>query len=313
MKHRAFHTTVIAAVLTILATSLAWGAQDPRGSIAKIQRTKRLTLNIQASGEPYIFRDKNGLPTGFTMDLQKMLAKDFDADLYITDVDFSGIIPAMLSRKTDFLAFHLSYTIERAKVLRFTEPYYNLNLVSFIHKDDKDKYDDWRKLNNPGVKVAVQAGTVADAVARSMMYKAEIVVYGSDVDCLLALNDKRVDCHINNEGLWSMVESNYKGDIIIVRSPNDGAVSSDKMAFGTRPDDEYACYFLNFWLKANQDNGKIPAIIDYWFGDESPYQADYKTNAEKGKMSMDRERLVDLIGTADYEKYIGDKYRVFEE
>lgn len=314
MKHRAFHLTVIAVLLTFIACSFAHGGEDPRGSIARIQRTKKLTLNIQASGEPYIFRDKNGLPTGFTVDLQKMLAKDFDADLYVTDVDFSGVIPAMLARKTDFLAFHLSYTIERAKVLMFTEPYWNLDLVAFIQQKDAEKYGDWRNLNAADVKVGVQAGTVAEAVARNMFYKAEIVVYGSDVDCLLALNDKLLDCHINNEGLWNMVQANYKGNIIIARDYENGTVSFDKMAFATRPDDPYANYFLNFWLKAKKDNGNMAALVDYWFSDDSPYQDDYKTKAAKGQLSKDRQVLVELIGTVDYEKYIGDdKYRVFEQ
>ena len=309
-----FGKLLVAALAVLLLSSAApsRAGEDPRGSLAKIIRTKKLTLNISTAGEPYMFRDKNGNPTGFATDIQKLLAKDLAATLHIPDVDWSGLIPSMLSKKTDFIALHLSYTIERAKVVDFTNPFYALNLVPFVHTDNKDKYTDWRMLNQEGVKIAVIGGTISEATIKTVLYKAEPVVFGNDVDCFQALQAKRVDAHVNGEGLWSMIESNYPGQIFILREPNGGAIASDKMAFATRPEDLFTNRFLNFWLKENLENGKINLLIDYWFNNED-YHNDFKVNAAKGKMSKSREQLVDLLGIADYSPYFGDKYLVVED
>lgn len=302
-------TAILAAVaVAVLTTAVMAG--EARGSIAKIMRTKTLTLNINAAGEPFMFRDKNGHPTGLSMDIQKMLAKDFDADLIITDVDWGGLIPSMLANKSDFLAIHLSQTIDRAKIVAFTQPFFGLSECAYIKAKDKEKYGDWRTLNQPGVKVAIISGTHAEAAAKTLFFKAELVAFGTDVDCFQALISGRVDAHINNTGMWSMVKTTYP-DLVIADQPTQG-VKADKMAFATRPDDLFANKFLDYWIGENIENGKIPAIIDYWFNNDA-YIADFKTVAEKGKMSKDREQLVELIGIADYSPYFGDVNRTKEQ
>ncbi|MDR1611255.1 MAG: transporter substrate-binding domain-containing protein [Planctomycetota bacterium] len=306
MRKTAFLAALAAA---LLATTVFAG--EARGSIAKIMRTKTLTLNINAAGEPFMFRDKNGYPTGLSMDVQKMLARDFDADLVITDVDWAGLIPAMLANKSDFLAIHLSQTIDRAKIVAFTQPFLSLSLCAFIKAGDKDRYGDWRNLNQPSAKVAIISGTFAEAAAKTLFFKAELVAFGTDVDCFQALISGRANAHINSYEMISMVKTTYP-DVIVADQPSVG-VKADKMAFATRPDDLFANKFLDYWISENIENGKMPAIIDYWFNNDA-YIADFKVNAEKGKMSKDREQLVNLLGIADYSPYFGDDaYRVKEQ
>ncbi len=301
----------LAALVAVAVVSVSLAGENPRGTVGKIMSSKKLHLNINAAGEPYLFRDMNGNPCGLSMDIQRMLAKEFDADLIIADADWSGLIPSMLSKKADFLAIHLSQTIARAKVVAFTDPFYVLQDVAFIRIADKDKFNDWRKLNDPNVKVAVISGTHAENTAMTRLYKAELVVFNNNVDCFQALASGRVDAHINGEGLNSMVKANY-GDVITMADQPQPGIMADKMAFATRPDDLFTCRFLDFWLKANVENGKIPAIIDYWFHNDA-YQDDFKKNAAVGAMSKDREMLVKLIGIEDYDPYSEGAHRETEE
>ncbi|MCC8180840.1 MAG: transporter substrate-binding domain-containing protein, partial [Planctomycetes bacterium] len=290
-KTTVFAVVLLLAALLPMALSASAG-ENPRGTIGKIMSQKVLRLGINAAGEPYMFRDVRGNPAGLSMDMQRLLAKEFDADLVITDVDWSGLIPSMLSKKTDFLAIHMSQTIARAKVVAFTEPFYVLQDIAFIRAADYDKYGDWRNLNQPGIKVAIIGGTHAEATAKQKFYRAELVTFNTDVDCYQALISGRVDAHVNGEGLWSMVQSNYGDTVVIADKPEPGLMA-DKMAYATRPDDLFTNKFLDFWLKANIENGKIPAIIDYWFNNDA-YHDDFKKNAEIGKMSEDRDILVNL-------------------
>lgn len=309
-----WRTRVAAAmvfVIALVAGRHGSAGENPRGTIGRIMSTKEIHLNINAAGEPYLFRDINGNPCGLSMDMQMMLAKEFDADLIVTDVDWSGLIPAMLSRKSDFLAIHMSQTIARAKVVAFTEPFYILEDVAFIRAADRDKYGDWNNLNAPDVKIAAISGTHAEATTKAKFYKAELVTYTTDVDCFQALVSGRVDAHVNGEGLLSMVNSNYAGEIIVADRPQRGLMA-DRMAFATRPDDLFTNKFLDFWLKANIENGKIPAIIDYWFKSDA-YHDDFKKNAAVGKMSRDRDILVNLLEIQDYDPYYPGKNRVVEE
>lgn len=303
---------LFAVALTVLVVAARVSAgENPRGTIGNIMSSKKIRLNINAAGEPYLFRDMNGSPCGLSMDIQRMLAKEFDADLFITDVDWSGLIPSLLAKKTDMLVIHMSQTVARAKVVDFTQPFYVLEDVAFIRTEDKDKFGDWNNLNAPGVKVAAIGGTHAEATTKSKFFKAELVVYNTDVDCFQALMSGRVDAHVNGEGLWSMVKSNYKDQIMVADQPQRGLMA-DKMAFATRPDDLFTNKFLNFWLTDNIENGKIPALIDYWFNNEA-YHDDFKKNAAPGKMSKDRDILVNLLQIQEYDPYYPGKNRVTED
>ena len=44
-----------------------------------------------------MYRDENGDPAGYDVELMKMLANDIGVELEVVDMDFPGLIPALLA------------------------------------------------------------------------------------------------------------------------------------------------------------------------------------------------------------------------
>ena len=72
---------------------------------------------------PQMYRDENGDPAGYDVELMKMLANDIGVELEVVDMDFPGLIPALLAGKVDMLSVGLVNTPERALSLEFTDGY----------------------------------------------------------------------------------------------------------------------------------------------------------------------------------------------
>ena len=70
---------------------------------------------------PQMYRDENGDPAGYDVELMKMLANDMHVELEVVDMDFPGLIPALLAGKVDMLSVGLVNTPERALALEFTD------------------------------------------------------------------------------------------------------------------------------------------------------------------------------------------------
>ena len=70
-----------------------------------------------------MYVDSDGEPAGYDVELMKMLAKDMKVELEVVDMDFPGLIPALLAEKVDMLSVGLVNTPERALALEFTDGY----------------------------------------------------------------------------------------------------------------------------------------------------------------------------------------------
>lgn len=88
-------------------------AQD-RGAIGDALDRGQLILMNNLTSPPWQFRDQNGNPAGFSVDLSRLLAAQLDLDLRLIDVDWAGLIPGLLSKKTDLVASSMTTTLTRA-------------------------------------------------------------------------------------------------------------------------------------------------------------------------------------------------------
>ena len=88
---------------------------------------KKLVMVTSADYPPYEFRNtatgKDEI-IGFDVDIAKYIAKELGFELEIRDTDFSGIVPALQSRRADFAMAGMTPTPERKKNVDFSEIYY---------------------------------------------------------------------------------------------------------------------------------------------------------------------------------------------
>jgi len=142
---------------------------------------KKVYINgIDFGFPPFGFVDKDGEPAGFDVESMNWIAKEMGFEVKHQPMDWDGIIPALNAGKIDLIASGMSATEERAKIVNFTIPYYQVTQV-MVTKNDYDKK--LEEMLTSGAKIGVQRGTVTNKLLETLQkedkYNFEIVLYDS--------------------------------------------------------------------------------------------------------------------------------------
>lgn len=282
-----------AGALLMVATTVVSAADDPRGTIGEILKAKKIVIMNDLSAAPWQFRDANGNPAGFSVDLDRLIAAKLDVDLEMRNVEWAGLIPGLLSRKSDILATSMSTTFKRAQQILFTTgSWYSTGVVAIVKAEDKDK--SWEELNQPGKRLAVKAGTNAVDAAKQFFPQADVQSYPNDVDTYQALKTGRVDASLNDLAVLGVVKAEYNFEAL---SEPRQLITADTWGFAVRPGDIYTWQYLNFFLAKIQESGELDALKKYWVDGET-WKKDF---LEKNSgVSEDRKKLVELLGIGAY-------------
>ncbi|MEO8524804.1 MAG: transporter substrate-binding domain-containing protein, partial [Caldimonas sp.] len=109
-------TLLLAAASISLSLSLAAHAQEA------------LRVVTDATFPPMEFV-KDGKRTGFDIELTEALAAAMGRKVEWIDIDFKGLIPALVSKRADLAMSAIYITDERKKVVDFSDPYFAGGLV----------------------------------------------------------------------------------------------------------------------------------------------------------------------------------------
>lgn len=282
-----------AGALLMAATTVVSAADDPRGTIGEILKAKKIVIMNDLSAAPWQFRDANGNPAGFSVDLDRLIAAKLDVDLEMRNVEWAGLIPGLLSRKSDILATSMSTTFKRAQQILFTTgSWYSTGVVAIVKAEDKDK--SWEELNQPGKRLAVKAGTNAVDAAKQFFPQADVQSYPNDVDTYQALKTGRVDASLNDLAVLGVVKAEY--DFEALSEPRQ-LITADTWGFAVRPGDIYTWQYLNFFLAKIQESGELDALKKYWVDGET-WKKDFLEKSSG--VSEDRKKLVELLGIGAY-------------
>jgi polar amino acid transport system substrate-binding protein/glutamine transport system substrate-binding protein len=294
---------VLAMGLMLVMGGVASAADDSKGTLGEIMKDKKIVIMNDLSAAPWQFRDANGNPAGFSVDLDRLIASKLDVDLEMRNVEWAGLIPGLLSRKSDILATSMSTTFKRAQQILFTtESWYSTGVVGIVKPEDQGK--SWEELNEAGKRIAVKAGTNAVDAAKQFFPKAELQTYPNDTDTYQALKTGRVDAALNDLAVLGVVKSEYGFEAL--KQPRE-LITTDTWGFAVRPGDTYTWQYLNFFLAKIRDSGELAALKKYWV-DGDTWKKDFleKNNG----VSDEREKLVDLLGIGAYAPESGNASRM---
>ncbi len=93
-----------------------------------------LRLGTASVTEPFSFVDGSGKIVGYDIELARLIAKKLNKRLEIVNMDFGGMIPALISGKVDMIAACITITDERSKQVLFSDPYYVGGIAALIRK-----------------------------------------------------------------------------------------------------------------------------------------------------------------------------------
>ena len=133
-----------------------------------IQAEKKLVLGTCADYPPYEFHtQKDGQDTivGFDVEIARAIAEDLGAELIVRDMDFDGLLAALVSGSVDMVLAGMTPTDERRQNVDFTDIYYTAEQGIIIRKSDAEKYGA-SAASLKDTLIGAQRGTIQVGIAK---------------------------------------------------------------------------------------------------------------------------------------------------
>ena len=218
MKKGLMKKIIATAVLGIMTMGLAGcGSSNDKNSasktdlLEKIQKNGKLVVGMSADYAPYEFHyiDENGKDVigGFDVDIANEIANKIGVELVIQEMDFDALVSALPAGKVDLVISGMNPTEERAKVVDFSEVYYNSKHGILVRAEDADKYQTFADLE--GAKVGVQLGSTQEKIAKTEIPNVNLQQLSNINNLILELKAGKVDAIVMEKPVAEMaVKSN---------------------------------------------------------------------------------------------------------
>ena len=167
-----------------------------------------LVVGVSDAGLPFTIVKNNEL-VGFDIELSKRFAAYEGKEIHFSNMDFSSLISAVSSGKTDMIASSIFITAERQKQIDFSNAYYAMathafalksNMAPFTQANQKDLAKNPKLLNSikdiKNKKIGVLLGSTHDVYAQKHFPDSEIMQYKSPSDLIVAVKSEKVDIAI---------------------------------------------------------------------------------------------------------------------
>ena len=140
---------------------------------------------------PFDYAGPDGNPTGFNVELARLLCDEIKAACTIQARPFEGLVDALNDNRGDAVIASIAPTAETRRRADFTDPYYRTP-ARFVARADSPTSEVLPE-RLEGVKIAVVAGTAHEAYLKAMFTEAEVRPYPNAETARDALRRKDVD------------------------------------------------------------------------------------------------------------------------
>jgi polar amino acid transport system substrate-binding protein len=159
-----------------------------RPDLSRLQSIRFLT---DLEYPPFDYAGPDGNPTGFNVDLARLLCDEIKVACTIQARPFASLLEALNDNRGDAVIASIAPTVETRRLADFTDPYYRTP-ARFVARRDYPVGDVVpEKLE--GKKVGVVAGTAHEAYLKAMFTEAEVRSYPTAAAAREALRQKEVD------------------------------------------------------------------------------------------------------------------------
>jgi len=279
--------TLLFSTSLIINLCFGWGQMHRVVAQTPKYAGKKLVMVTSADYPPYEFRDtatgKDEI-IGFDIDIANYIAKELGFELDVRDTDFSGIIPALQSRRADFAMAGMTPTPERKKNVDFSAIYYEAKNTIVAQKGSNLT----KTADLASKKVGVQLGSLQEKEAKKFK-GANLVPLNRIAEIIQEVKSGRIQAAIIEDTIAKGFIANNP-DLEFNTIPNTEAAGS-AIAF---PKGSDLVGDFNRVLKQLQDSGELKKLINKWFGNnEQP--ATTTANSGFGQIAASIPFIIDGI------------------
>ena len=178
-----------------------------------------LRLGTEPAYPPFEMKAKDGSIIGFDIEIARGFAEKHGLKLEVIASEFEGLIPELQTGRIDMIMSGMSITAERAEVVNFSKPYYEVGQVVMFRKDLEGTIKTATDLNDPKYKIAVQTATTGYFATQKYLPKAEKLPYGSGTESAYAVLRKEADATVFDDPLIRIFASEHPDSVTAILKP----------------------------------------------------------------------------------------------
>jgi ABC-type amino acid transport substrate-binding protein len=118
---------------------------------------------------------RTGQLSGIDIDLSTEFAGALGVRLEYVETSFAKLIGDLTADRCDVAMFAVGVTPQRTPHLRFSQPYLRSDIYGITTRSGRSVRT-WADIDQPGIRVAVQAGTFMEPVMMASIKRAQVVV-----------------------------------------------------------------------------------------------------------------------------------------
>lgn len=257
--------TSLLTTAAIAATALAGPALADK--LDDIIGAGTLRCAVVLDFPPMGSRDADNNPQGFDVDYCNDLATALGVEAEIVETTFPERIPALVSGQVDIAVASTSDTLERAKTVGFTIPYYAFE--NAVVANEGVEMSDWEGMK--GKTVGATAGTYEAIWLEGKVKEwgeGEFRPYQNQADVFLALSQGQLDATVSTvEVAEANVKSgNFEGIKIVDKAP----MVPDYVALITLREEQGLLNYMNLFINQQVRTGRYAELYAKWVGEGTP-------------------------------------------
>ncbi len=212
-------------------------------------------------------RDADNNPVGFDVDYCNDLAAALGVEAEIVETPFPERIPALMSGRVDVGVASTSDTLERAKTVGMTIPYFAFEMA--VTAREGSGITSFETME--GKTVGATAGTY-EAIALEDQVKAwgsgQFRPYQTQADVFLALSQGQIDGTVSTSTVAqaNVQTGNFPGISVVGTAPFDidyVALFTDRAEYGL-------INYLNLFISQQVRTGRYAELYETWVGGDAP-------------------------------------------
>lgn len=213
-------------------------------------------------------RNAQNEPEGFDVEYCRDLAKTLGVEPEFVETPFPDRIPALISDRADVGVASTSDTLERAKTIGFTNPYFVFTTVVLAREDANiTKPEDIKGHAVGGPAGSYETIGLEKAIKDFNDPKGQFRAFQSQADVFLALSQKQIDATWTTSTVASEIikSGKYPGLKIIGNAPID----PDYVSLITLRDEQGLINYLNLFINRQVRSGRYEELYEKFIGKEA--------------------------------------------
>jgi ABC-type amino acid transport substrate-binding protein len=245
-------------------------AQELTGTLQQIKKSGQIRIGYRVSEPPMSFLDKDGHPTGYSIDICKGIVAEVenkigtDVKVEYVPVTADGRFKALGDNKIDILCGSTTKTLSRSELVDFTQLTFVTGASLMTLKDNKAL----DSTGFDGTKIGVVKATTTAVALKKLIQEtstdAEVVLFNSAKESIDALRKKKIDAFSSDQIVLIGLALKEHDPMNFVIKPD--VFSFEPFALAVRRNDADFRLIADRVISELYRSRKILEIYDKWVG-----------------------------------------------